>query len=132
MIFKHFFSNIFVHGCGTGFHKQLMASNSLSLGFSATTMHYVSERPCLIEKHVHMTCANQNEVRLFKDQAEKDWETIFGGKNKKQHSRWPMKFIFEDVGMFIRGSDGRSLIFNLLYQKEHPSLLLALNYFGLP
>ena len=50
--------------------------------------------------------------------ATKDWETIFGGKNKKQHSRWPMKFIFEDVGMFIRGSDGRSLIFNLLYQKE--------------
>ena len=50
--------------------------------------------------------------------ATKDWETIFGSKNKKQHSRWPMKFIFEDVGMFIRGSDNRSLTFNLLYQKE--------------
>ena len=27
------FENVFVHGCGTGFHRQLMASNSLSLGF---------------------------------------------------------------------------------------------------
>ncbi len=50
--------------------------------------------------------------------ATRDWDTIFGSKNKKQHSRWPMKFIFEDVGMFIRGSDNRSLTFNLLYQKE--------------
>ena len=39
--FQKNFSNIFVHGCGTGFHKQLMANNSLSLGFSATAMHYV-------------------------------------------------------------------------------------------
>jgi hypothetical protein len=70
------FSNIFVHGCGTGFHEQLMANNSLSLGFSATAMHYVSERPCLIQDHVHMTGASKEEIRLFKDQAHKDWEII--------------------------------------------------------
>ena len=35
-----------------------------------------SERPCLIKDHVHMTGANQNEIQLFKDQANKDWETI--------------------------------------------------------
>lgn len=74
--FQKNFKNIFVHSCGTGFHDQLMANNSLSLGFSATAMHYVSERPCLIENHVHMTGANQNEIKLFKDQAHKDWETI--------------------------------------------------------
>ena len=33
--------NVFVHGCGTGFHKQLMQDGSLNLGFSATAMHYV-------------------------------------------------------------------------------------------
>ena len=37
--------NVFVHGCGTGFHQQLMASESLHLGFSATAMHYVSVKP---------------------------------------------------------------------------------------
>ena len=33
--------DVFVHGCGTGFHQQLMASDTLALGFSATAMHYV-------------------------------------------------------------------------------------------
>ena len=41
--------------------------------------------------------------------ATSEWDSIFGTQKIKQHSRWPMKFVFEDVGMFIRGSDGRSL-----------------------
>ena len=51
--FQKKFSNIFVHCCGTGFHQQLMSKGSLSLGFSATAMHYVSEKPCHINNHVH-------------------------------------------------------------------------------
>ena len=81
--FQHIFSNVYVHGCGTGFHQQLMANNSLTLGFSATAMHYVSERPCLIENHVHMTGANEREKQLFKDQANKDWETILLNRSKE-------------------------------------------------
>ena len=75
--FQKNFKNVYVHGCGTGFHEQLMSDESLTLGFSATAMHYVSERPCLIENHVHMTGANESEKKLFKDQANKDWETIY-------------------------------------------------------
>ena len=60
------FSNVFVHGSGTGFHEQLIADNSLSLGFSATAMHYVSERPCLINNHVHMVGSNEEEKIKFK------------------------------------------------------------------
>ena len=81
--FQKNFSNIYVHGCGTGFHDQLMANNSLTLGFSATAMHYVSERPCLIKNHVHMTGANESEKQLFKDQAYKDWETILLNRSKE-------------------------------------------------
>ena len=81
--FQHIFSNVYVHGCGTGFHQQLMANNSLTLGFSATAMHYVSERPCLIENHVHMTGANEQEKQLFKDQANHDWETILLNRSKE-------------------------------------------------
>ena len=81
--FQKNFSNIYVHGCGTGFHDQLMSNNSLNLGFSATAMHYVSERPCLIENHVHMTGANEREKQLFKDQAHKDWEIILLNRSKE-------------------------------------------------
>ena len=74
--FQKKFSNIFVHGCGTGFHQQLMSSGSLSLGFSATAMHYVSEKPCQIINHVHMVGADFSEKAKFKEQALKDWEAI--------------------------------------------------------
>jgi len=83
LAFQKNFSNIYVHGCGTGFHDQLMANNSLTLGFSATAMHYVSERPCLIKNHVHMTGANESEKQLFKDQAYKDWENILLNRSKE-------------------------------------------------
>ena len=68
--------NVFVHGCGTGFHKQLMASASLCLGFSATAMHYVSEKPCEIKNHVHMVGASDAEREQFSKQAAADWERI--------------------------------------------------------
>ena len=32
-------------------------------------MHYISERPCLIQEHVHMVGAQYNEKELFKKQA---------------------------------------------------------------
>lgn len=68
--------NVFVHGCGTGFHQQLMADASLCLGFSATAMHYVSEKPCEIKEHVHMVGATPLERAQFSAQAALDWERI--------------------------------------------------------
>ena len=68
--------NVFVHGCGTGFHRQLMADESLNLGFSATAMHYVSSKPCEIEEHVHMVGASDAEKDAFRAQAAQDWESI--------------------------------------------------------
>ena len=40
-------------------------------------MHYVSERPCLINNHVHMVGSNEEEKKQFKNQALKDWETFY-------------------------------------------------------
>ena len=53
--------NVFVHGCDLGFHRQLMAADSLDLWFSPTAMHYVSLKPCEIKDHVHMVGANAEE-----------------------------------------------------------------------
>ena len=72
--------NVFVHGCGTGFHRQLMADNSLNIGFSATAMHYVSSKPCEIEDHVHMVGASPEEQAAFQKQAAHDWEAILSGR----------------------------------------------------
>lgn len=70
------FDGVFVHACGIGFHNQLMPDASLSLGFSATAMHYISEKPCEIENHVHMVGAEGATLAAYADQAAKDWERI--------------------------------------------------------
>ena len=72
--------NVFVHGCGTGFHKQLMQDGSLNLGFSATAMHYVSAKPSEIPNHVHATRAEGEVQAAFAAQAADDWERILLGR----------------------------------------------------
>ena len=112
--FQKFFSNVYVHGCGTGFHQQLMANNSLTLGFSATAMHYVSERPCLIENHVHMTGATENEKQLFKDQANKDWENILLNRSKEMINGGRficINFGIDEKGRYL-GNTGGHVMFN--------------------
>jgi len=74
--YQSHYDNVFVHGCGTGFHQQLMADNSLNLGFSATAMHYVSVKPMEIPTHVHAACADAESQAAFASQATKDWENI--------------------------------------------------------
>ena len=68
--------NVFVHGCGTGFHQQLLSNSSLHLGFSATAMHYVSLKPVEIPNHVHAACADINSKTAFAKQAAVDWQNI--------------------------------------------------------
>ncbi|MEM7058848.1 MAG: SAM-dependent methyltransferase [Pseudomonadota bacterium] len=70
------FPGVFVHGCGIGFHHQLLPDEVLDLGFSATAMHYVSERPCQIDDHVHHVGATGAALAAFDAQAAQDWERI--------------------------------------------------------
>ena len=112
--FQKNFKNVYVHGCGTGFHEQLMSDDSLTLGFSATAMHYVSERPCLIENHVHMTGANESEKNLFTDQANKDWETILLNRSKEliKGGRFVcINFGIDEQGRCL-GNTGGHIMFN--------------------
>ncbi|MGI9421744.1 MAG: SAM-dependent methyltransferase [Hyphomicrobiaceae bacterium] len=70
------FDGVFVHACGTGFHNQLLPDTSLDLGFSATAMHYISERPCQIPDHVHMVGASGATLEAYARRAAQDWEHI--------------------------------------------------------
>jgi len=70
------FDGVFVTGCGIGFHRQLLPSGTLDLGLSATAMHYVSERPCEIDGHVHHVGATGDERAAFDAQAARDWDAI--------------------------------------------------------
>jgi len=113
--FQKEFSDVFVHGCGTGFHEQLMSNNSLSLGFSATAMHYVSERPCLIKDHVHMVGAKENEKNLFKQKALKDWEKILLSRSKELVSGGRfvcINFGIDEKGRYLGNTGGHNMFDN--------------------
>ena len=116
--FQKKFSNIFVHGCGTGFHQQLMSNNSLSLGFSATAMHYVSEKPCQINNHVHMVGANISERLKFEKQALKDWESILLSRSKElvKGGRFIcLNFGIDESGRYLGNTGGHSMFDRFAY-----------------
>ena len=110
--FQNNFSNVYVHASGTGFHKQLMANNSLSLGFSATAMHYVSEKPCQIKDHVHMVGATNDEKEKFKKQALNDWESILLSRSNELISGGMficLNFGIDNQGRYLGNTGGHSM-----------------------
>ncbi len=112
LAYQKIFDNVFVHGCGTGFHQQLLATDSLSLGFSATAMHYVSEKPCQIKNHVHMIGADIAEKRQFMAQAATDWESILLARAKELASGGRfvcMNFGIDEKGRYLGNTGGHSM-----------------------
>ena len=68
--------DLYIFGSGTSFYRQIVPSGSLSFGFSATAMHWLSRRPCMIAGHVQAVGAGAAEKELFRAQAMADWDTI--------------------------------------------------------
>ena len=68
--------NVYVNACGIGFHKQLLPDASLDIGFSATAMHYISEKPCPIDNHVHMVGASGDTLAAYAVKARQNWEDL--------------------------------------------------------
>ncbi|MBZ9661167.1 class I SAM-dependent methyltransferase [Mesorhizobium sp. ESP-6-4] len=67
---------LYIFGSGTSFYRQILPDNSLSFGFSATAMHWISKRPCMIADHVQAVGATEAERAQFRAQGLRDWETI--------------------------------------------------------
>ncbi len=67
---------VFIFASGTSFYRQIAPDGALSFGFSATAMHWLSQRPCMIADHVQAVGAAPAEQDKFRAQALEDWETI--------------------------------------------------------
>jgi hypothetical protein len=68
--------NLLIFGSGTSFYRQVINTATLSFGFSATAMHWLSRRPCMIANHVQAVGAAPDEREAFRAQALEDWESI--------------------------------------------------------
>ena len=67
---------VFSFASGTSFHEQIFPDATLSLGFSATAMHWLSRLPALIADEVHAVFAQGAARAAFAAQAAADWERI--------------------------------------------------------
>lgn len=108
-------NGVFVHSCGTGFHEQLLADNSLNLGFSATAMHYVSTKPCELKSHVHMVGAIPEERQKFEEQAALDLERILLARAAElvPGGRFIcFNFGIDEEGRFLGNTDGSHMFNN--------------------
>lgn len=67
---------VFTFASGTSFYRQIFPDSTLSLGFSATAMHWLSRLPGTIADHVQAVGANPTEKAVFRRQSLEDWTTI--------------------------------------------------------
>lgn len=105
---------VFVHACGVGFHRQLLPDASLDLGFSATAMHYISEKPCEITTHVHMVGAGPVERAAFARRAETDWTNILLARAKELRPGGRLVFLnfgIDEEGRYL-GHTGEANMFD--------------------
>ena len=68
--------HLYTFASGTSFHRQILPDQTLSLGFSATAMHWLSTRPAVIADHVHAVGATDAERVPYRQRAAMDWNAI--------------------------------------------------------
>ncbi len=68
--------NVFPQVSATSFYSQIIPSATLNLGFSATAMHWLSQKVCNISNHVQAVGAEGSELQAFRQQAHSDWRQI--------------------------------------------------------
>lgn len=103
------FDDVFVHACGIGFHRQLLPNASLDIGFSATAMHYVSEKPCEIENHVHMVGASGETLKAYAARAKDDWNNILLARAAELRPGGRLVFMnfgIDEEGRYLGNTDG--------------------------
>jgi hypothetical protein len=112
------FDGVFVHGSGTSFHQQILSDESLDIGFSATAMHWISDRPCMIDNHVHMVGAKGETLDQFAQQAATDWERILLARAREMAVGGRFAFVnfcIDEQGRYL-GNTGGVNMFDTFHQ----------------
>ena len=113
--------NIFPLVSGTTFYKQIVPDASLNIGFSATAMHWLSNKVCNISNHVQAVGAEGDELAAFRDQAHADWRQIL---LHRAHELKPggklvlINFARDEQGRYLGNTGGINMFdtFNQIWQ----------------
>ncbi|CAF3129509.1 unnamed protein product [Rotaria sp. Silwood2] len=58
---------------GQSFYEPCLPPNSLFIGYSSTSLHWLSRKPCNISNHCASLFAKNDELKAFQEQARLDW-----------------------------------------------------------
>ncbi|MGI9317388.1 MAG: SAM-dependent methyltransferase, partial [bacterium] len=116
------FDNAWPLFSGSSFYLQAVPDNTLDLVFSATAMHWLSNKPCNISEHVHMVGAIGDELEQFTLQARNDWETILMCRARELKSGGRMvlvNFCRDEAGSYLGGTTGVNMFntFNEIWRE---------------
>lgn len=96
--------NIFAFSTGISFHRPVFPPNTIDLAFSAHAMHWLSERPPVIEGHIHAVGATGSALNRIREIARKDWEAIIAHRAREMRRGARMLML-----NFAATEDGRHL-----------------------
>jgi len=98
------FQNVRPLFSASSFYLPICPPNSVNLGFSATAMHWLRQKPCDLENHVHMVGATGDALVKFAEQGKRDWERILLNRSKELVSGGRLVLV-----SFGRDEEGRYL-----------------------
>jgi hypothetical protein len=68
---------------GRSFYEQCLPSNSLTIGYSSASVHWLSRKPCNISNHCISVFAQGEELQAFKSQARDDYRQFLENRSRE-------------------------------------------------
>lgn len=113
--YLHEHSDVHALQSGSSFYSPILPANSLHLGFSATAMHWLSQKPSDIKNHVHMVGADSVDKGLFAKQAASDWENILLQRARELKPGGKLvliNFCIDEQGRYLGNTGGVNMFDN--------------------
>ena len=104
--------HVFVLASANSFHRQIVPTGTLNLGFSSTASHYISTVPTKITGHVHMVGAKGAEREAFEAQGARDWERMLlarAGELQPGGRLCLFNFGIDEAGRYLGHTGGVSM-----------------------
>ncbi len=104
--------DFFTFASGTSFHRQIFPEGTLSLGFSATAMHWLSRLPATLADHVHAVGAVGAALAAFRAQAAADWDVILSARVRELAPGGRLvfaNFCTDENGFYLGWTGGRNM-----------------------
>jgi hypothetical protein len=108
---------------GRSFYDQCLPTNSLSIGYSSASLHYLSRKPCNIIDHCYYHFANENEREQFQIQSKLDFNLFIEHRSHELRSGGIL--ILNIPSTDEKGEMGFNYYFDLIYKCAQLIFLLT-------